>query len=207
METKPYLKGGLIIVDTPGFGASDGSDSNALHDVILLSYLKKRQDNLRVFWIVKDNINKSALDFFKSHLNTFCTDLVVNLTDDDFCEKDRMEFEKTYKKSVGHTMRFHYINAKKAVKAEQKNDEIMLNSSGINRFKEYLTSLSSLEKRTYLIAENLKVLFLEMQDLFLINRFECFWQPTAWGTVKALLSKTHDQDLLDAFLTLESKND
>ena len=198
------LKGGLTIVDTPGFGASDGSDENALHDDILLSYLEKRQDDLRVFWIVKDNINESALDFFKSHLSGFCTDLVVNLTDDDFSDDDRKNFERTYKKSVGHTMRFHYINAKKAVKAEKKNDETMLESSGINRFKDYLTAFSSQENRTILVAEDLEAFFQELHDyLYLTNRFSCTWQRTSWGTLAALLRKTDSKGIQETFSRLE----
>lgn len=198
------LKDGLIIVDTPGFAATDGTSNKALHDNILFSYLKKREDCLRVFWVIKDNLDQKSLELFKDHLSKFCTDLVVNLSDDEFNENDKKTFEKKYKKSVGHSIRFHYLNALSAVNAAAEKDGAMLEASGINRFKDYLSSFSSQEKRTGMVAEDLCNFFHEIRDyLYLTNHFSCTWLPTAWGTLKSLLKKTNNEELLATFSKLE----
>jgi len=197
------LAGDIAIVDTPGFGAADGSTDVTLHDDVLLSYIKRRERDLRIFWIVKDNIGESSVTFFREHLADFCSDLIVNLTDD-YDEDFTRQFEKLYKPAVGHTVRFHYVNAKAAVKAAKKQDMELQRKSGIDDLKLYLSSFSSAANRINLVKNDLGVLFQGIGDfLYVANHFSCDWQPTAWGTLSALLQTSGAEGLREKFLTLK----
>ena len=199
------LRGDVTIVDTPGFGASDGSDDEALHDEVLLSYIKKRAGNLRIFWIVKDNISESSVAFFKDHLAGFCSDLIVNLTDE-FDDEFKAEFERLYKPAVGHTVRFHYVDAKTAVRAEKNGDAALRKKSGIADLKSYLSYFSSPVGRTKLIEKDLGMFFQSISDyLYLTNHYSCVWRPTAWGMLSSLLCKVESPDLYSKFLELKKK--
>lgn len=198
----PLLKGDVTIVDTPGFGAADGTSKDALHDAILLDYLKQREKNIRVFWIVKDNISDSALNFYKDKLSKKCSDLIVNITDD-FDNNFINSFEELYKPLVGHTVKFHYVDAKSAVKAQNNSNEELFDKSGISMLKDYLSVFSSSTGRTKIVAENLCNLFQSVSDyLYVTNRFSCTWQPTSWGTLYFLLQKANDTQLSKCFQNL-----
>ena len=199
------LLGDITIVDTPGFGASDGSNEDFLHDDVLISYLQKRKEQIRIFWIVKDNIGDSSISFYAKHLAKFCTDLIVNLTDE-FDDEFIKHFEELYKPAVGHTVRFHYVDAKTAIKAEKNNDMELLKKSGIIDLKSYLSSFSSTTGRIKLIEEDLTMLFQNISDfLYLTNHFSCTWQPTTWGTLSSLLRKVDSPNLYKKFLELKGK--
>ena len=200
------LRGGVTIVDTPGFGASDGIGDAPLHDDILLSYLKKRESCLRVFWIVKDNIDETSVAFFKDHLSAFCSDLVVNLTDDDDDGDGgfRDRFEALYKPAVGHAVRFHYINAKSAVRGMKNSDLELQKSSGLTDLKSYLSYFSSPEGRTHLVEKDLTSMFQGISDyLYSSNHYSCAFQPTAWGTLSSLLRQADSPALYRNFSQLE----
>ena len=197
------LCGDITIVDTPGFGATDGNDENALHDDVLLTYLKKREQTLRIFWIVKDNISESSVSFFKEHLAGSCSDLIVNLTDD--FEGDFINlFEERYKPAVGHTVHFHYVDAKTAAKAEKEGNIELQRKTGITDLKSYLSSFATPKGRTNLIEKDLLVFFQSVSDyLYLTNHYHCEWQPTAWGTLASLLMKTDSHELNRIFCELK----
>ena len=197
------LHGDISIVDTPGFGATDGNDENALHDNVLLTYLKKREHNLRIFWIVKDNISESSVSFFKEHLADYCSDLIVNLTDDFDCDFIK-QFEERYKPAVGHTIRFHYVDAKTAAKAEKEGNIDLQRKTGITDLKSYLSSFATPNGRTNLIEKDLQMFFQSVSDyLYLTNHYNCEWQPTAWGTLASLLMKSDSPELKLKFLELK----
>lgn len=197
------LQGDVTVVDTPGFGAADGKDDNPLHDEILFEYLNQRKNNLRIFWIVKDNINESALEFFKKHLKSHCSDLIVNMTDD-YDESDKKAFEEKYRPAVGYTIRFHYVDAKMAVRAQSKHDGQRLGKSGILELKSYLSNFSSPEKRIALVHDDLMSLFQNISDyLYLTHHCTSKWKTTVWFTLDSLLKRTGSPDLHDSFLSLK----
>lgn len=201
------LQGDITIVDTPGFGATDGTSEAGEHDQILLDYLKKHAQDMRIFWIVKDNINELSVNFYKEHLSVLglCSNLIVNLTDD-FDEEFIREFEKHYRGAIGHTLKIHYVDAKSALLGTQKKSEKMLKKSGILELKNYLQAFSTPEGRISIVAENLCTLFQNIADfLYQTNSYTCEWLPTAWGTLQMLLEDSQNQELQQKFNILQGE--
>lgn len=199
-----WLQGDVVVVDTPGMGASDGNSDEGLHNEILIKYLQERATNCRVFWVVKDNISQEELDFFREHLADRCCDLINNVTDD-IDDSFKIEFEKLYKKSVGHTAHFHYVDAKSAVKALKTQDNKLLAESGIQELKAYLSSFVTLPGRINIVRKDLESFFQDIGDLLhSISRCHCRWKPTAWGTLDTLLNC--DFELQRKFRNLKGSN-
>ena len=195
-----WLKGDAIIVDTPGIGAADGNSTEGLHDRLLEKYLHERAGNSRIFWIVKDNISEEELEFFREHLAGKCHDLVVNITDD--MDTDEQEkFENHYKNTVGHTINFHYVDAKRAVRALKNNDAEEFENSGIEELKTYLASFVTLSGRIDIVRKELGDFYQDLSNsLYVVKRCRCKWKPTAWGMLEKLLS--YDKELQNKFYTL-----
>lgn len=199
----PLLQGGVVIADTPGFGATDGTDSEAgLHDEVLVQYLTGTPALQRIFWITGDSgPAESELKFFFEHFSRRCLDLIVNLHDGNPCEERRREFENKYRPELGVRMRFHYINAKAAVRACRNSDPQQEQASGLYALKEILQAMSTSAGREKQVLNELRELYIDIGIHF--SRFlhkQMFWPPVQVGVVQQLLTKLEqDWDLYDVF--------
>lgn len=133
------LRSGIIIADTPGFGATDGSGDNGLHDDILRQYLSDTAQYQRISWIVRDTgMTESELDFFNQNLRENCHDIVVNIRGDNPNAEYMDEFKKCYRAKAGSRLKFHFLNAKNAILAQQNRDSQALQASGLPVFREVI---------------------------------------------------------------------
>ncbi len=78
----PLLADGLVISDTPGFGAGQVADLVGTHDAALRAYLNR--DVTQVFWVVLADIGigKREVEFHDQFFSEVCDDLVVTGCED-----------------------------------------------------------------------------------------------------------------------------
>lgn len=119
------LKNGLIIVDTPGFGAA--GEFGAHDDKTVAEFLQK--EVAQIFWIgctESGGISSRELQFYEKFLKWRCDDLILT-NGDDWDESDRRDFiKKDMSPYVSKFMKFYFVNGKQgfsAVKGGKKNSE------------------------------------------------------------------------------------
>jgi hypothetical protein len=89
------LKNGLVIADTPGFGAAQIEGAEGSHEDALKKYLV---DNVsQVLWVVlgEQGIGKREFDFQEKMFAQICDDLIVTGCDD-WNEKDKSRFRQRF---------------------------------------------------------------------------------------------------------------
>ena len=71
----PLLANGLVIADTPGFGAGQSGESAGTHEAALMAYLKR--DVTQVFWVVlaDQGIGRREVEFHDRFFAEVCDDL------------------------------------------------------------------------------------------------------------------------------------
>lgn len=155
----PILKSGLVIADTPGFGAaiSAGGESQtgALQD-----YLPHAD---YVFWVIKSvqGVTRAELEFYKKCLIGRGNDIVVNCYDE-FSAAERQKFASVNEPALGGRFRWHFVDAKSALKAGLCNDLSALEQSGMKSFQEYIETLAGTEARRIALGEQLVQLFADI---------------------------------------------
>ena len=139
------LKDGLVIVDTPGFGAAQLGDRKGEHERVLLEYLPKAD---QVFWIIssEQGITANEMAFHEHYMKDVCDDVIVNLFDE-YSDNDIKRFLGRFGGKVSITTRWHFVSALYALKAKTDGDSSGLDESGIKNLEERLWQLASADKR------------------------------------------------------------
>jgi len=90
------LRQGLVLVDTPGFGAALATDDGQSHDAVLKRYLTT--EPAQVFWVVnaKRGITSLDMSFYRDYLSGCCDDVIVTRSDYFREPGSKDEFEKLY---------------------------------------------------------------------------------------------------------------
>ncbi|MBP7825219.1 MAG: dynamin family protein [Verrucomicrobia bacterium] len=90
------LRKGLVLVDTPGFGAALDTGHPHAHDTILKCYLTT--ELAQVFWVVnaKRGITDLDMGFYREYLSDRCDDLIVTRSDYFRQPGSKEEFQKLY---------------------------------------------------------------------------------------------------------------
>ncbi len=90
------LRQGLVLVDTPGFGAALATHDGQSHDVVLKRYLTT--EPAQVFWVVNAKRGITSLDmtFYREYLAGRCDDLVVTRSDCFLQPESKEQFRKLY---------------------------------------------------------------------------------------------------------------
>lgn len=138
------LRNGLAIADTPGFGAATAAGGDN-HGSSLLEYLPQAD---YIFWVIKSlqGITMVELDFYNKFLKDRCTDIVVNCYDE-YSAEEREEFIRVNEAPLSNRFRWHFIDARGALRAKTDNDNSLLKASGMGDFEIKISSLSPTEKR------------------------------------------------------------
>ena len=138
------LKSGLVVADTPGFGAAL-SAGGASHEANVKEYLPHAD---YVFWVISSmqGVTANEMAFYKKFLDGHCENMVVNCFRE-LSEEEKREFKRQNGSALAVRMNWHFVDAKRALKGKLANDNDMVNESGIAAFERTITSLSPTEKR------------------------------------------------------------
>ncbi len=172
------LQTGLIIADTPGFGAAIASSESSDHDTRLLDYL--RYEATQVFWVVMadQGIGKVENRVYNDVLAEVCDDIIVTGAED-WDSNDRARFRKRFGGLLaggGGTRAkvplFHFVSGLKGLEARQNNDRDALEHAGIVALGKRIRTLAqtagrtdSVERRIVQLATELREWLREYRDI------------------------------------------
>lgn len=149
------LKNGLIIVDTPGFGAA--GEFGEHDDKTVAEFLQK--EVAQIFWIgcaETGGIGNRELQFYEKFLKWRCDDLILT-NGDDWEESDRRGFKTDVSSRVSKFLKFHFVNGKQgfnAVKSGTKNSAEW-EKSGVKLLEARIRSLKDEEGRSDGVIERI----------------------------------------------------
>jgi GTP-binding protein EngB required for normal cell division len=138
----PLLASGLIVADTPGFGAVQEEAADTTHEDALRNYLQT--DVSQVFWVVlaEQGIGKREVDFHDQFFADVCDDVVVTGSED-WGASDRDRFRKRFARSFGQRMpAFHFVSGLNGLKAREGNDSAALETAGITLLEKRIRELA-----------------------------------------------------------------
>lgn len=135
----PLLADGLIIADTPGFGAGQVGAAAGTHETALQEYLKAEVS--QVLWIIRVEvgIGASEMKFYNGPIRGICDDLLVTGCDDwseEDCRRFKRRFSEAFEKNLEPS--FHFLSGLKGLEARAANDQEGLNRAGITALERYV---------------------------------------------------------------------
>lgn len=151
----PILRDGLVIADTPGFGAA-GAAGGEEHGGRLAGYLPEADS---VFWVIKSlqGVTRVEKDFFDEFLVDRCHDIVVNCFDT-FSEAERNEFARVNAQALGARLNWHFVDAKSALRGRTRGDDALAAASGLAELEADLRALTpSPERQAQFVTELVKL--------------------------------------------------
>lgn len=193
----PLLAGGLVIADTPGFGAAQTTDALGSHEESLRNYL--RQDVTQVFWVVlaEQSIGKREKEFHKQFFADICDDVLVTGSED-WSPEERKRFQR--RNCFGDRMlTFHFVSGKEGSIARSLNDLKALEDAGIVALERRLKVLAEPSGRNAAIQAALLQLADDaaywMRELLNGHGtgISCVWRPDSWDR---WVSCSPDDDLV-----------
>jgi GTP-binding protein EngB required for normal cell division len=190
----PLLCNGLIIADTPGFGAAQVGDAAGSHETALKSYLKN--EIAQVFWVVlaEQGIGKREMSFCDAFFAEVCDDIVVTGSED-WEPNDRERFRHRYADSFGSRMpSFHFVSGQRGGEARRANDPVALEAAGIPMLEARIRGLTdsagrmkSVKDGLVQLAEDLRY-WLEHFPDGQQRRLPTWWRPDSWSRWRCCLS-------------------
>jgi GTP-binding protein EngB required for normal cell division len=181
------LRHGLIIADTPGFGAAQLGGKEGTHEGALKSYLQ--DDVSQVLWVVlaEQGIGKTEKSFHDSFFADVCDDVIVT-----GCEgwdpDDQLRFKRRFGEEFSKPLlRFHFISGLQGLVARNCGDEVGLESSGIKALEARITELANSDGRVAAIENALRDFAVDLREwisAFRSHRHEKlaeWWRPDSWS--------------------------
>ncbi len=190
----PLLGNGLVIADTPGFGAAQLGEDAGSHESALKSYLQNEIS--QVFWVVlaEQGIGKREKNFCDEFFADVCDDVIVTGAED-WEANDRQRFRQRYADAFGNRMpRFHFVSGLKGAEARRAKDAEALEAAGIPMLESRIRELADPAGRLAAVQNSLHQL---AEDLtFWLARFRdrqrqplrVWWRPDSWARWRATLS-------------------
>jgi GTP-binding protein EngB required for normal cell division len=183
----PLLANGLVLADTPGFGAAQAGNAAGQHEATLMRYLK--EDVSQVFWVVlaEQGIGQREMSFHDRFFSEVCDDVVVTGCDD-WDTRDKQRFRQRFSVSFGSRMpRFHFVSGLLGMRARQAADESALDAAGIPLLEDRIRELSGGAGRLTAVVESAVQLacdlhywlahYRDMRHRKLTN----WWRPDSWS--------------------------
>jgi GTP-binding protein EngB required for normal cell division len=182
----PLLSHGLIIADTPGFGAAQMGEAVGTHENALKEYLAKEVS--QVFWIIRaeQGITAREMKFHDEWISGICDDILVTGCED-WNEQDRKRFSRRFSEVFKNRLAptFHFVSGLKGLAARTANDATGLEQAGIttleNRVKTPAARFVAMEAVLRRLAEDLGFWMHDSRDAF-GQPLPTVWNPTtlAW---------------------------
>lgn len=188
----PLLAGGLIIADTPGFGAAQPADAQGSHEAALRNYLK--DDVAQVFWVVlaEQGIGKREKSFHDELFAKVCDDVVVTGCEA-WSREDRDRFKQRYARCFEHRMpTFHFASGLAGITARTANDQQALETAGITLLENRIRQLANSDERSSAIESSLLQLaddlgrWMREYGTRRDARSANLWRPDSWGRWKTV---------------------
>jgi len=134
----PLLETGIIIGDTPGFGAAQLEGAEGSHEEALKNYLTNSV--FRVFWVVlaEQGIGKTEFDFYEKYFQAACCDIIVTGSEDWNAEERSRFRERFLPKLKNPQTRFHFVSGKQGLNALKRNDQEEYRLSGIPALRDMI---------------------------------------------------------------------
>ena len=134
----PLLETGIIIGDTPGFGAAQLEGAEGSHEEALKNYLANSV--FRVFWVVlaEQGIGKTEFDFYEKYFQAACCDIIVTGSEDWNAEERSRFRERFLPKLKNPQTRFHFVSGKQGLNALKRNDQEEYRLSGIPALRDMI---------------------------------------------------------------------
>lgn len=175
------LTDGLVLADTPGFGAAQVGNADQGHEGALKDYLKREVS--QVFWVVlaEQGIGKAEMAFHDEHLASVCHDILVTGAED-WEAHDRERFEARFGPSFrGCAPRMHWVSGLGGLKARLTGDALGLETSGILHLEQVIRSLAKVDITEALQAEakNMAAFFRDYREAG-GRRLKVWWSPNSW---------------------------
>ena len=192
----PLLKGGLVIADTPGFGAAQAGHATGSHEQALRDYITN--DVSQVFWVVlaEQGIGKSEMKFHDQFFAGVCEDVIVTGCEG-WDQTDRDRFRRRFSQLFGRRLpQFRFVSGLEGLRARQAHDEGMLEQAGITKLEERIRDLASPSGRTAAISETLLTLAADLRAWLIDNSANEWIRTTPWRP-----------DSWDRFSTAAARND
>lgn len=180
------LSHGLVIADTPGFGAAQSGTAAGTHEESLRQYLQRQAS--QIFWVVlaDQGIGKREMDFHQQFLADVCDDVVVTGSEDwDANDKERYRrrFRGHFRQRIPQ---FHFVSGLRGLRARQEQDPEALEQAGITILESRIRSLAEPEGRVETAVERIEQIG---DDLGYWLRdsldergasLDRYWRPDSW---------------------------
>jgi len=178
------LSKGLILVDTPGFGAP--GELGAQDDAAVTRFLK--QDAARVFWVVTAEGNVGAREHavFASLLAERCDDLIVTNADE-LTKDERARWEMQHRPQLSLQTNIYFVDAKIANAALANSDMEAWERSGVQDLIVRITDLAANPAAIETVGDKLERLGVAIAKRVQHEEFERVRSPLFSRTAAARL--------------------
>uniref|UniRef100_A0A7C4LPX3 Dynamin N-terminal domain-containing protein n=1 Tax=Schlesneria paludicola TaxID=360056 RepID=A0A7C4LPX3_9PLAN len=198
------LENGLVIADTPGFGAAQADEQPETHDEVLTDYLKN--NTAQVFWVVlaDQGIGKREKAFYDRFLADVCDDIVVTGCED-WEPDERQRFRRRFA-PLFTSPQFHFVSGLQGLRGRQEMDPQRFEAAGIPLLEQRIRELSSSPGRLAAVESALCNLATDVRDWleefrdargFKLARW---WRPDSWSRWIALLPENQLKNDLSPIL-------
>ena len=183
-----FLRDGLVLVDTPGFGAALSAEAKDAHDAVLKSYLAA--EAAQVFLVVnaKRGLTHVEKQFWQEHLVDRCDDVVVTRSDYFHKPQSKQDFKQLYKHIFGTSGSFfHFVSGRDAIEVALQSglsDEEMerrLEEAGISALKQRIGDLRNKNGQCKVLEERLRGLAGEIGKFLRSQPIKHAWKPSLWN--------------------------
>ena len=192
----PLLTNGLVIADTPGFGAAQSAGAAGSHEAALKKYLQN--DVSQVFWVVlaEQGIGKREKSFHDAFFGEVCDDIVVTGCDD-WEAHDKERFRRRFADAFQSRMpRFHFVSGLQGMRARQASDSAGLEAAGITLLETRIRELSDCAGRITAIQDALLQLATDLRCWLSDyrdarrGRLKSWWRPDSWSRWSACMPES-----------------
>lgn len=168
----PLLANGLVLADTPGFGAAQVETDANSHEQSVRQYLSRNVS--LVFWVVlaEQGIGQRERVFYDELLTELCDDVIVT-GGDDWEPRSRERFTKRYRPVFARKVpQFHFVGTTNETAIASLADRIRALQSPADRLKVNREALLELAQQ---LGRWLKEYFAATA-----NRDPVVWRPDSW---------------------------
>ncbi len=180
------LKTGLVLGDTPGFGAAQLAAAAGSHEQSLKNYLHASVS--RVFWVVMadQGIGATEKRFHDDFFADICNDIVVTGCED-WNDEDKKRFRKKYQTILQKPLlKFHFVSGRQGMLAREKNDCALYKQSGVEALEHEFALLGQEDNRLEILNRRLLDVCGDfvfwINDYVQTNRrpFNGWWRKDSW---------------------------